>query len=252
MRVVAYDIDDGDNARLTYSFKGPSSSNFQEYFRINNATGVVYLKKILAGQTGNMFSTKVEVRDNPIDDDYKSAEVALSITVVSSDKKAPSFVQVPTDPISLKENLADYENPIAILRAESNIPDSGLQFQLIKGKTTQTNKAQTFKLTQQDQTANITLARALDYETVTEYKLTVRVTNKDELAATVDITLKIEDVNDEIPTFIDTSDGSVVENEDSGVVAMTVSFYFILVCLRRDVILLMFVVFFLIGLFTKI
>lgn len=46
MRMIAYDIDDGDNSRLTYELS-PSSEQFNEYFRIDANTGVVYLKKTL-------------------------------------------------------------------------------------------------------------------------------------------------------------------------------------------------------------
>lgn len=46
MRIFAYDIDDGVNSKLTYSFQG-SSSEFSEYFRIDADTGVVYLQQSL-------------------------------------------------------------------------------------------------------------------------------------------------------------------------------------------------------------
>lgn len=49
MRVFAYDLDDGNNSLLTYSFIPDSGSNSEEYFRIDNSTGVIYLKKSLAG-----------------------------------------------------------------------------------------------------------------------------------------------------------------------------------------------------------
>lgn len=49
MRVFAYDFDDGENARLTYSFSSDSgTNNFEEYFRIDPSTGVIYLKKSLS------------------------------------------------------------------------------------------------------------------------------------------------------------------------------------------------------------
>lgn len=49
MRVFAYDSDDGNNSLLTYSFIPDPGSNSEEYFRIDNSTGVIYLKKSLAG-----------------------------------------------------------------------------------------------------------------------------------------------------------------------------------------------------------
>lgn len=46
MRILAYDLDDGDNSRLTYKFEN-SGSGFTNYFRIDENTGVVYLKQAL-------------------------------------------------------------------------------------------------------------------------------------------------------------------------------------------------------------
>lgn len=46
MRVFAYDIDDGENARLTYMLHN-SDPVFEQFFRIDNKTGVIYLKKSL-------------------------------------------------------------------------------------------------------------------------------------------------------------------------------------------------------------
>lgn len=107
----------------------------------------------------------------------------------------------------------------------SGIQDESLVFELIKGKTAQTNKGDTFQLTpnKNDLTsAFIKLIRFLDYETVIEYTLTVRVTNKESMDASINIPVYIEDVNDETPSFIDTIRGSVVENDDPGALAMQV------------------------------
>lgn len=222
MRVFAYDSDDGDNARLTYSFLNPEGE-FEDYFTIDDATGVIYLKQSLSNKNNFVFKSSVSVRDNPKDGNPLSAAVPLQIEVVGSDKHPPRFTHYPEAPINLAENYSNYDDAIITLTAESDIEDPELQFQLLKGKTAQTNKDQTFKLIQEGQSAKISLARALDYETVTEYKLTVRVVNKDQLAASVDLTINISDVNDEIPEFIGFPSGSVIENEPPGQVALTVS-----------------------------
>lgn len=94
---------------------------------------------------------------------------------------------------------------------------------MVKGKTAQTNKDQTFLLVPDGfNTAHIKLVRPLDYETVTEYSLTVRAKNKDFMDATINIPIKIEDVNDEIPTFLEYLRGSVVENDSPGAQAIQV------------------------------
>lgn len=93
----------------------------------------------------------------------------------------------------------------------------------MKGKTAQTNKDQTFLLVpENDNNAYIKLVRPLDYETVTEYTLTVRIKNKDFMDASINIPIKILDVNDEIPNFLEFLRGSVVENDAPGVQAIQV------------------------------
>lgn len=70
--------------------------------------------------------------------------------------------------------------------------------------------------------AEIKLAKALDYETITEYSLIVRVQNKYQLAAETTINIEIEDVNDNIPVFRELTKGSVLENEPEGSPVMQV------------------------------
>lgn len=96
---------------------------------------------------------------------------------------------------------------------------------MIKGKTTQSNKDQTFLLIpdkNKNNSATISLVRPLDYETVTEYLLTVRIKNTVFMETTLNIPIKIDDVNDEVPTFLELLRGSVVENDREGAQAMQV------------------------------
>ncbi|GJQ67761.1 hypothetical protein Trydic_g21076 [Trypoxylus dichotomus] len=222
MRVFAYDIDDRENARLTYALK--NSGELEKYFAIDNRTGVITLRSSLNGKRGVTFSSQVIVNDNPINITQRKQNIGdIKITVVGSDKQLPTFVEYPKEPIYVKENFRNFEEHFAIITAQSNIKSNNLRFELIRGHTTQTNKDSTFKLTPINETsAKITLGRTLDYETVTEYQLTVRVENKDSLAAAITIDFKIEDVNDEIPDFVDIVTGSVLENEEPGAEVMQV------------------------------
>lgn len=100
--------------------------------------------------------------------------------------------------------------------------DPQLAFELVKGKTYQTNKDQTFLLEAEGNIAHIKLVRPLDYETVTEYTLTIRVKNKDLMDSSINIPIKVLDVNDEIPNFLEFLKGSVVENDTPGAQAIQV------------------------------
>lgn len=97
-----------------------------------------------------------------------------------------------------------------------------IAFELVKGKTAQTNKDQTFLLVPENEVAYIKLGRPLDYEMVTEYTLTVRMRNKNLMDTSINIHIEIEDVNDEIPNFLEFLRGSVVENDNPGAQAIQV------------------------------
>lgn len=68
----------------------------------------------------------------------------------------------------------------------------------------------------------VKLGRLLDYESISEYTLTIRVQNKYSLAATTTINIQVEDVNDNIPQFTEVVRGSVLENEPVGTAVMQV------------------------------
>ena len=105
----------------------------------------------------------------------------------------------------------------------SNIPEENeLLFELVSGRTEQTNKGNTFVLAVEGEQAQIKLGGYLDYESVTEYILTLRVQNKYNLASETQIMIHVEDVNDNIPAFTEVFSGSVLEKEPAGTPVMQV------------------------------
>lgn len=78
--------------------------------------------------------------------------IDLDIRVVESHKKAPAFTPKKLDnSIKLKENFSDFDASIVSLKAVSNIDNSTnsensyLLFELVPGRTEQTNKGNTFR-----------------------------------------------------------------------------------------------------------
>jgi len=77
--------------------------------------------------------------------------IDLDIRVVESHKKAPAFLPRSTEPIKLQENFSDFDASIVRLKAVSNIDNSSnsdnsyLLFELVTGRTEQTNKGNTFR-----------------------------------------------------------------------------------------------------------
>lgn len=57
----------------------------------------------------------------------------------------------------------------------SNTDEKNPVFELVAGRTEQTNKLSTFRLESEGNTAHIRLARHMDFESISEYTLTVRI-----------------------------------------------------------------------------
>ncbi|KAI5705756.1 hypothetical protein M8J75_001445 [Diaphorina citri] len=223
MRISATDIDDGRNSIVTYELKANPPADMK-YFRIDPNTGIIYLGHTIDKRPGYKFNMTATARDQG--QDPQSNRVGLNIRVVESNKKAPEFLEYPTSPIEIPENTPPDKDVIATLRAKSNTDEEALIFNLVKGRTEQTNSKNTFALSTQGNEAKIRLASQLDYETVSNYTLTVRIENKFKLAAETQIFIHLIDVNDNIPVFV-SDDGtslshSVLENEPPGTTVMQV------------------------------
>ncbi|XP_054009965.1 DE-cadherin isoform X1 [Hylaeus anthracinus] len=220
MRVSATDIDDGNNSVVYYSLS-PKRPEDGVYFRIDRNTGVIFLERTIDRNPDYKFSMTATAEDQG--EIPKSSVIDLDIRVVESHKKAPAFLPRSAEPIRLPENFNDFEQSIVRLTAISNSGDNtGLLFELVTGKTEQTNKGNTFRLESTKNVADIKLAHALDYESNTMYTLIVRVQNKYQLAAETLIDIEVLDVNDNIPVFREMTKGSVLENEPPGVPVMQV------------------------------
>ncbi|XP_043265483.1 DE-cadherin isoform X1 [Colletes gigas] len=220
MRVSATDIDDGNNSVVYYSLS-PKRPEDGVYFRIDRNTGVIFLNRTIDRNPDYKFSMTATAEDQG--ENPKASVIDLDIRVVESHKKAPAFLPRPSEPIRLPESFSDFDQSIVRLKAVSNSGDnSGLLFELVPGRTEQTNKGNTFRLESTKDVADIKLAQHLDYESNTVYTLIVRVQNKYQLAAETVIDIEVLDVNDNIPVFREMKKGSVLENEPPGVPVMQV------------------------------
>ncbi|XP_044580517.1 DE-cadherin isoform X2 [Cotesia glomerata] len=226
MRVSATDIDDGNNSVIQYSLTASRNTDDDSYFKIDEKTGVIYLNKTIKHDPNYKFRLIARAQDlgrlEP-----KASEIDLEIRVVESYKKAPTFLGISTsnhNPLTIPEDFKNYSASLVQITAASNIPDNpnGLIFELVTGGTEQANKANTFRLESEGNTAHIKLSQNLDYERVTEYTLIVRVQNNYDLAAETVVNIQVEDVNDNFPVFVEMKKGSVLENEPKGVPVMQV------------------------------
>ncbi|XP_050325410.1 DE-cadherin isoform X1 [Bactrocera neohumeralis] len=223
MRISASDLDDGNNSIIEYEIL-PVRDHL--YFKIDKAAGIIYLNRPIDKRPGQYYTITVSAYNpsSPISPDSKQeSQIEVRIRVVESSKKPPSFVDPIEDPIYLKEDYMNYSTPIATLRAVSNVPDKPeVIFELVTGRTEQTNSKKTFVFNQTGTTVTIGLGKLLDYESVTEYTLTMIARNTYDLVAEHVIKVKVVDVNDNIPYFTEVNKGTLLENELPGTPVMQV------------------------------
>lgn len=158
---------------------------------------------------GYRFTLMAVASDNGTEQMH--SRVRVVINVASSKIKPPFFTEVP-GMVHIPENYTAYKIPIATLAAQSNIAAPDLYFELVTGQTEQTNSDEAFRINERGNSVDIHVAKALDYEKVTQYLLTVRVKNEAGVAAETVLTVSVDDVNDELPTFMAVDGGSVLEN----------------------------------------
>lgn len=217
MRISASDLDDGNNSVVDYELLPEKDA---AYFRIDRTNGQITLNRPIDKKPGQVYT--INVRAFNTVEVPQDAQIEVRIKVIESNKKPPSFETNGTT-ISLPENYRDFSKHLVTLSAVSNVPDKPeLIFELKTGRTEQTNSKKTFVFNQNKETAYIMLGKPLDYETITEYTLTMGVKNTWDLETEVVVKIKVEDVNDNIPYFTEVTTGSISENEPPGTPVMQV------------------------------
>lgn len=218
MRISASDLDDGNNSMVEYELLPEKDA---AYFRINKNNGQIYLNRPIDKKPGHVYSINVRAY-NVIPEAPQDAQIEVRIKIIESNKKPPTFI-TKSKTITLQENFHDFGKHLVTLEAVSNVPDKpDVIFELKTGRTEQTNSKKTFVFNQNGETAYILLGKPLDYETITEYTLSMGVKNTWDLESEVIVKIKVEDVNDNIPYFTEVTTGSVSENEPPGTPVMQV------------------------------
>ncbi|XP_033248054.1 DE-cadherin isoform X1 [Drosophila miranda] len=219
MSISASDFDDRNNSIIEYEIL--RERDFQ-YFKIDRESGIIYLNRPIDKRPGQSYTINVRAY-NIVPDPPQDAQIEVRIRIVESSIKPPTFVDPIDTPIYLKEDLKNFSQPIATLTAVSNMPDKPeVIFELITGRTEQTNGKNTFVFNQLGNEVTISLGKHLDYEAITDYTLTMSVRNTFELGAEHQIKIKVEDVNDNIPYFTEVKSGTILENEPPGTPVMQV------------------------------
>ncbi|XP_063604101.1 neural-cadherin-like [Penaeus indicus] len=217
LRVSASDEDADNNGAIIYNLTMATNPDDLSYFEIQPESGWIVLKKPLDRESYRLTAVAQDRGFPPL-----SRTVDVQIDVVDRANNPPVWTQSIYGPIYIKENLPVGAGVISV-KASSGIEDNPVVFyRIIRGSTAQTNKHDTFYLQQRpdngDTWADIKVNHPLDYESIKEYNLTVRVENNgpQQLASEATIYVVLEDVNDEIPLFTEREQETVLEGEPIG------------------------------------
>ncbi|NXL85460.1 CELR3 protein, partial [Alectura lathami] len=182
----ATDLDIGDNALISYSLQ----DDFAGAFHINSSTGKLMTTKSLDRETMDNYQLKIIATDSgkaPL-----SASLVLSLTVEDVNDNPPAFPQKSYS-VTVKEN----EPPGVILSATATDKDIGynaiIHYTIIGETSFHVGEI----------SGDIATLQPLDYESHAQYTFTLKAFNPGDpnLQDTANITVIVEDVNEEGPVF---------------------------------------------------
>ncbi|KAM6407361.1 protocadherin Fat 4-like [Pluvialis apricaria] len=183
----ATDLDIGVNALISYSLQ----DDFAGVFHISSSTGKLMTKKSLDREMMDSYELKIIATDSG--KPSQSTSLVLSITVEDVNDNPPVFPQKSYS-VTVKEN----EPPHVILSAAATDKDIGYNAIIHYTIIGETSSFHVGELS-----GNITNLQPLDYESRSQYTFILKAFNPGEpsFQDTANITVTVEDTNEEGPVF---------------------------------------------------
>ncbi|KAI4814272.1 hypothetical protein KUCAC02_003474, partial [Chaenocephalus aceratus] len=194
-QIQATDTDAGSNGRVTYSLYSEARLSLVDVLEVEADSGWMMTKSTVDHLQGTVLSFFVKATD--CGSPAKHSLVSAFIHVVPSDAFVPSFSQ-PQYSFTIPEDTAAG----TALGSVYMVPGQTGSFSAVGGETLDSNQGGTF-LVERD-TGLIRLIKPLDYELISIFRFKVAATTRKDLiesVSTVDVEVKILDVNDNMPMF---------------------------------------------------
>ncbi|KAM4546593.1 protocadherin Fat 3 [Fundulus diaphanus] len=210
-QIQATDPDAGSNGRITYSLYSEARLSLVDVLEVEPDSGWMMTKSAVDHLQGTVLSFFVKATD--CGSTPKHSLVSAFIQVVPPDSFIPSFSQ-PQYSFTILENTAVG----TVLGSVYTGPGQTGFFAAVPGETIDSNQGATFQV--EKETGLIRLLKPLDYEEVSSFRFKVATTARKDLIetmSTVDLEVKILDVNDNKPEFeTKTYVATVMEGMPSG------------------------------------
>ncbi|XP_041048661.1 cadherin-16-like isoform X1 [Carcharodon carcharias] len=203
--LTAADQDDPrtENAHLSFRLCGQEPQGPDEQLFTVNAEGIITLAKDMTGYSSMQYQLEIEVADLAGQEGGLSSICTVTVDVEELNDNAPIFLQKQYGPISIAENTA-VGHPVTTINvtdADYSLTDSWFVIYTIESG----NEEQIFGIHQEEQSnvGILFLHKALDYETVSEYRLVISARNEAELvgseygpSSTMTVSILVDDINE--------------------------------------------------------
>lgn len=194
-QVQAVDLDDGANARIAYSLYSEASVSVADLLEIDPDNGWMVTKGNFNQLKNTVLSFFVKAVDGGIP--VRHSLIPVYIHVLPPETILPSFSQ-PQYSFTVSEDTL-IGTTIDVLHV---LPNEGATYSTVNGELTENNKDGVF-LIERD-TGVIKLDKRLDHEATPVFHFKVAATiqlGKVDVVLTVDVDVKILDINDNKPVF---------------------------------------------------
>ncbi|XP_061463309.1 protocadherin alpha-10-like [Rhineura floridana] len=218
LTLTAYDLDEGTNKEIVYSFSNMMPSHVRHIFSIDSNTGEIKMKGKIDFEDINLFELQVEAADQGSYSMVGHCKVLIQVLDVNDNAPELSVtslsVPIPEDSsVGTVVALMSVSDRDAGINAQvsCSLWPSGIPFKLVS----------TFK-----NYYSLVLAEPLDREQVAEYRLSVIIQDEGtpSLSGTNSLLVPIGDINDNAPAFVQSSYTVFVkENNPPGAHIFTVS-----------------------------
>ncbi|KAF1378536.1 hypothetical protein PFLUV_G00191580 [Perca fluviatilis] len=194
-QIQATDSDAGSNGRVTYSLYSEARLSLVDVLEVEPDSGWMMTKSTVNHLQGTVLSFFVKATDGGYP--AKHSLVSAFIHVVPPDAFVPSFSQ-PQYSFTIPEDTAVG----TALGSVYMVPGQTGFFTTVGGETLDSNQGGTFLV--ERETGLIRLIKPLDYEHISIFRFKVAATTRRDLiesVSTVDLEVKVLDVNDNKPVF---------------------------------------------------
>jgi cadherin EGF LAG seven-pass G-type receptor 1 len=196
--VTATDADVGINAQITYTLSNDETSagmSASEIFGINPQTGAIITKALLDRETTSGYSLTITAKDGGNPSHSETTIVEIGVTDVNDNK--PMF-NVPMYQATISEDALIGTSVIQISATDNDEEENKIIRYMLSEKDVRDGS-----FTIDSASGVIRTNRGLDRETIAVYHLQAIAVDKGSppLSSTVEVQIKLEDVNDSPPTF---------------------------------------------------